>query len=276
MNPVKLIRNNIITVDTLPNASDYKGQLVCAPRWPLLESAPATVVNGQRFRLAGGTYGIEYLGVGGSWVAQPSVTFGTWKSRQVISLNGPDNITIPTISSDLKNNNWQARICFADKNSTFGTNTRIGYFSAGGLSNLVILIDYLSYLSVQLRNDGMAVIAGGTIPINHSDGYPHKITLTKSGSNIVVSSDFGESVTIPTTLWNGTGFDSIILVDNGIEVRPLQICGFSSSLNGTELDTLPCEDGTGLTVRNTTTPSRPGTITDSSPTGVWVYSWVPL
>ena len=57
-------------VSTLPaDASLYAGQVYLAPRWPLLASAPATVVDKQRFRLAGGTYGTEYLGVGGSWVA---------------------------------------------------------------------------------------------------------------------------------------------------------------------------------------------------------------
>ena len=57
-----------------------KDQLIWSPRWPLLASAPATVVNGQRFRLAeaGREFGREYLGVGGVWVPQASVTMAMW------------------------------------------------------------------------------------------------------------------------------------------------------------------------------------------------------
>ena len=61
---------------TMPN------QLIWSPRWPLLASAPATVVNGQRFRLAeaGREFGREHLGVGWVWVPQDSVTMGVWQS----------------------------------------------------------------------------------------------------------------------------------------------------------------------------------------------------
>ena len=57
-----------------------KDQLIWSPRWPLLASAPATVVNGQRFRLAeaGREFGREYLGVGGVWVAQSSEQMAVW------------------------------------------------------------------------------------------------------------------------------------------------------------------------------------------------------
>ena len=63
------------------DASAYPaGVAVVAPRWPLLASAPATVVNGQRFRLAeaGREFGREYLGVAGAWVPQASVTMAMW------------------------------------------------------------------------------------------------------------------------------------------------------------------------------------------------------
>ena len=67
------------------DASANAGLFVYAPRWPLLASAPATVVNGQRFRLAeaGREFGREYLGVGGVWVAQASVTMGVWLSNGI-------------------------------------------------------------------------------------------------------------------------------------------------------------------------------------------------
>ena len=57
-----------------------KDQLIWSPRCPLLASAPATVVNGQRFRLAeaGREFGREYLGVAGAWVPQASVTMAMW------------------------------------------------------------------------------------------------------------------------------------------------------------------------------------------------------
>ena len=63
------------------DASAYPaGVAVVAPRWPLLAYAPATVVNGQRFRLAeaGREFGREYLGVAGAWVPQASVTMAMW------------------------------------------------------------------------------------------------------------------------------------------------------------------------------------------------------
>ena len=71
-------------VSTLPDdASLYAGRVLLAPRWPLLGSAPATVVNGLRFRLAEAPmeFGREYLGVSGAWVPQDSVTMGVWQSN---------------------------------------------------------------------------------------------------------------------------------------------------------------------------------------------------
>ena len=65
------------------DASAYPaGVAVSAPRWPLLASAPATVVDGQSWRIAeaGQDYGREYLGVAGAWVPQDSVTMGVWQS----------------------------------------------------------------------------------------------------------------------------------------------------------------------------------------------------
>ena len=60
-----------------------KDQLIWSPRWPLLASAPATVVNGQRFRLAeaGREFGREYLGVDGAWVPQDGVELSVWQSN---------------------------------------------------------------------------------------------------------------------------------------------------------------------------------------------------
>ena len=57
-----------------------KDQLIWSPRWPLLASAPATVVDGQSWRIAeaGQDYGREYLGVAGAWVPQASVTMAMW------------------------------------------------------------------------------------------------------------------------------------------------------------------------------------------------------
>jgi hypothetical protein len=54
----------------------YAGQMGVAPKYPLVASLPATVVDGQRWRLE--SDGLEYLGVGGVWVAQPSVTQAVW------------------------------------------------------------------------------------------------------------------------------------------------------------------------------------------------------
>ena len=71
---------SLITFSGTFPANPYPGQMGIAPRWPLLASAPATVVNGQRFRLAeaGREFGREYLGVGGAWVPQDDVTMGVW------------------------------------------------------------------------------------------------------------------------------------------------------------------------------------------------------
>ena len=57
-------------------ANPYPGRTGLAPKYPLVDSLPATVVDGQSWRIAeaGQDYGREYLGVSGSWVAQPSVT----------------------------------------------------------------------------------------------------------------------------------------------------------------------------------------------------------
>ena len=62
------------------DASANAGLFVYAPRWPLLASAPATVVDGQSWRIAeaGQDYGREYLGVAGAWVPQASVTTAMW------------------------------------------------------------------------------------------------------------------------------------------------------------------------------------------------------
>ena len=62
------------------DASANAGLFVYAPRWPLLASAPATVVDGQSWRIAeaGQDYGREYLGVAGAWVPQASVTMAMW------------------------------------------------------------------------------------------------------------------------------------------------------------------------------------------------------
>ena len=70
------------------DASANAGLFVSAPRWPLLASAPATVVNGQRFRLAGTGFGTEYLGVGGAWVPQDDVTMWVWRSKKCAKFNG--------------------------------------------------------------------------------------------------------------------------------------------------------------------------------------------
>ena len=86
MNPIKLRRSAIPIIGQGElsefDASANAGLFVSAPRWPLLASAPATVVNGQRFRLAeaGRKFGREYLGVGGAWVPQDDVTMGLYCS----------------------------------------------------------------------------------------------------------------------------------------------------------------------------------------------------
>ena len=79
MNPVKLIRKSLSFSGTFP-ANPYPGQTGLAPRWPLLALAPATVVNGQRWRIAEEPleFGREYLGVAGAWVPQASKQYGVW------------------------------------------------------------------------------------------------------------------------------------------------------------------------------------------------------
>ena len=81
-----------------------KDQLIWSPRCPLLASAPATVVNGQRFRLAeaGREFGREYLGVAGAWVPQDSVTMGVWRSKKCGRLNGVLGSAIFTPTATIK------------------------------------------------------------------------------------------------------------------------------------------------------------------------------
>lgn len=67
----------VVPVDTLPSDASTYGPLVLYQRYPTLEALPATVVNGYRVVVGG----VEYLGVGGVWTAQSSITQGVWQAN---------------------------------------------------------------------------------------------------------------------------------------------------------------------------------------------------
>lgn len=264
-------------VPTLPaDASLYAGQVYLAPRWPLLASAPGTVVNGQRFRLPGGTYGVEYLGVGGSWVAQPSVTFGTWKSRPTINLQGLDVFSLPLIQN-MATTDWKI---FGSVYDLSATSSVSPFFRAkkGAGNPLTISINSANQLSCSFRDNTESIVLTFAVPVTinnqqfqytvEKSGTTATLTLIYAGLNLSVSGNIGAT-------FDGDGIDQFRYSDEVPGIRPVLVYGHQSWINGSLVDTFPCDDGTGLTVRNTTTPSRPGTITDNSPNGVWVYSWDP-
>lgn len=69
----------VVPVDALPSDASTYGPLVLYQKHPTLEKLPATVVNGARLVLEGSPR-VEYLGVGGVWTAQPSVTVCAWQA----------------------------------------------------------------------------------------------------------------------------------------------------------------------------------------------------
>jgi hypothetical protein len=69
----------VVPVTTLPADASTYGPRVLYYKYPVVASLPATVVNDARYVLDATK--VEYLGVGGSWVAQsaPSLTLWLWK-----------------------------------------------------------------------------------------------------------------------------------------------------------------------------------------------------
>lgn len=77
-------------VETLP-ADGTGSPPLLAPRWPLVPVLPTPVVDGQRW-CVGASYdvAVEYLGIGGVWVAQASKQYGVFQWKGVFRNAGTD------------------------------------------------------------------------------------------------------------------------------------------------------------------------------------------
>ena len=186
------------------------------------------------------------------------------KKRFVVELNGPDTITFPPVSTDMKNNDWEISLVFNDINpaqSRYSDILRVRKTSEFGAIIFLIYINPSKKLACELRNDGVAyqsVVTTGILGQNFE-----KVRVTKVGTAITLYA-LGEVKTIDSGGWNAENAFISIVSDYEGQARPLQVSGIQQVLNGVPLDCFPCDSETGTVIANQCRPSRPATLSDAT------------
>ena len=256
------------------DASAYPaGVAVSAPRWPLLASAPATVVNGQRFRLAGSGFGTEYLGVSGSWVAQANVTFALYQSKRIFHNQGIDYVNwgMPSGLITLLNGDYIMEVVLTP--SAYVNVTAVCGLSDGVSHRQFVLAQIndffnFNYMGGVTASSTVKAIPGGAKKILfdsvsrklYLDGLSNIIgtkgTETYSGNIYIGGRTDGASVN-----WEGDTYKITFKNTSGVVVDEIDFSNVSQW------------DG-GMT--GTSKSGAPFTFTDGAPTTKAGYNWIPM
>lgn len=267
MNPDEFVLLNqsgpiIIGQGELPefDASANAGLFVSAPRWPLLASAPATVVNGQRFRLAeaGREFGLEYLG------------------RSVVELEAGENLSLPAIPFNPATNSLSIRVVFRD--TVAGSTDYESIFAVANTIGTAFISFQVARTNggniyVQIQNTDNTAFLFGVTSKAITDSLYHSLELRFDPENqdvsMFVDDEFIQSwSTVGWMFGNASGF--AMQPTEGFS--PLQIPNVKISVDGALLDNIPCTEVSGTTLANLATPSRPATLSDANAHDL---AWVP-
>ena len=231
-----------------------KDQLIWSPRWPLLASAPATVVNGQRFRLADASreFGREYLG------------------RSVVHLNSGDDTVIYPLPSTV-GPGFAVEMTYRDLNAIFGAD--ILYCLHDGTlepTGRFLQITYTDdYLTGHYRNSDGVQISFDPVSIT---GNVFNMVRLEIGEGFAKLSCGGNSSTITVDISKQMAYAQAGTYYFSTEDRPFQLCCFKQHVAGTLIDHIPCTETTGTVLANLATPSRPATLSDAN---AHALAWVP-
>ena len=235
-----------------------KDQLIWSPRWPLLASAPATVVDGQSWRIAeaGQDYGREYLG------------------RSVCKLEG-DNISLPLFDYTVDS----FEVSFAIQDYTVGVVSWPGIYQMKADSGSVGVMQIFALhncAQVQILFDLGLNIQMSSIG-DVLDGNFHRIAIGANGNTGYCKIDGVITNTVDITAWRNAAHPSVsnnAIYDSNTTAgtTPLYVADIQQSVNGVLIDSIPCTETTGTTLANITTPSRPATLSDATAHDL---AWVP-
>ena len=242
MNPVKLSRQRIVPVDTLPADASTYGPLVLYQKYPTLEDLPATVVNGQSWVVGG----VEYLGR-----SVASLTSDTLEMLYLGSFDGERKISFFVSDVDASSENY------------FDILTICPEFTVRVLPNgnpYVEFVDTLGQHTYLIADN--TLIAGVLCKIEFSI-FPDSVSFTYAGV----------TKTAPYTNRPACiDADTVMQFRDDVSTRPLGICNIQQSLNGSLIDNIPCDESTGTELRNTVSPLRPATLSDEE---AHADAWVP-
>jgi len=231
-------------------ANPYAGQTGLAPKYPLVDSLPATVVDGQSWRVGSSDSAcVEVLG------------------RNVVSLTGAGVSSFLPVVDSYKN---PAKTQFYFRDVTAGapaTGSRVIFSFSGKIVGYVLSsgrlwIDVDSTVGYETSRE---------VPtVNICDGLWHLISIEFTTTSIIVKVD-AYSNTVNTSGYSSPNI-ALVTISSKNDVDPLQVCNIQQSLNGVLIDNIPCTESTGTSLANTTSPSRPATLSDAN---AHALSWVP-
>ena len=183
------------------------------------------------------------------------------QKRFVVELNGPDTVTFLPPSSDLKNTDWEIRVCFIDANQAQANPSQIlRILDSASSLKLALAITVDKKLTMELWN-GATWVYGVTTSTTYNNSY-NSVVIRKVGASISLKA-IGETKTIPTTSsWTYAQIESVRISDINADVRPIRICGIKQSLNNVDVDKFSCTEESGISLENSINPTRQAILSD--------------
>lgn len=197
---------------------------------------------------------------------------------KVIELNGPDIFTIPTITSDIDNNDFEIMMRVKDLGTTATTYPNIFRMATAAAPNYGRLLLYTSpttsFAILQWRiGDGSNSTGSVQLDFGKKLDTESTILIRKQAGILSAFLNGVSKGSVSVVGKTGNYVTESIISDQASDIRPLQVCCIKQSLNGTLIDHLPCDDGTGTAVRNIITPARAGSLNDPL---AWGMGWRPI
>lgn len=192
--------------------------------------------------------------------------------RYVVELNGPDLLTLPILSTDLRFLPWEIEwVCNDLATAQVGLNRIFQILNSAGGAGTSALISKTTQTTIvfEFRNSTGAGLFGlfGTVPASGFFKVKIKKGGTTSGTCQLYVNDVlqSTSATINYSLWTGADqISAISMSDSTTDLRPYQVLNYRSALDGALRDCVEMSESSGATLVNQCDPARPATLSDAT------------
>lgn len=192
--------------------------------------------------------------------------------RYVVELNGPDLLTLPILSTDLRFVPWEIEWTCNDLATTqAGPNRLLQILTSAAGPGTSALVYKVSQTSVQFQlRDAAGTGLFNLVGVCPASGF-FNVKIKKNGTTSGTCQLYinnvlqGTSVTVDYSMWTGADkISAISMTDSTADLRPYQVLNCRSVLDGSLRDCVEMSETSGTSLVNQCDPARPATLSDAT------------